>query len=133
MTSWLLFDRVRLVLIVFGVYLTAIALLALVAPHLFFEKIGPFGAYNPHYTRDGATFELALGAGALGAAALRAWRVPVLAILAFQSLLHALNHLADIAAARPRWLGPFDFAALALGTAVLVWALARARSGEQAS
>jgi hypothetical protein len=53
-------DRaVRAVLAVFALYLVGIAVLALVSPHMFFEKVGPFGSSNVHYTRDGATFELA--------------------------------------------------------------------------
>jgi hypothetical protein len=84
-------DRVvRAILVVFAVYFVGIALLALVSPHTFFEKVGPFGSSNAHYIRDGATFELA----------------------------------------HPKWLGPFDFGGLALGTVVLAWALARARRHE---
>lgn len=121
-------DRaLRVVLVVFAAYLVGIALLAIVSPHTFFTKVGPFGSSNTHYTRDVATFELALGVGAAVAFVRRGWRVPVLSILALQSLLHAINHLADIGDAHPRWLGPFDFGGLAIGTAVLVWALVRAR------
>jgi hypothetical protein len=121
-------DRaVRVVLVGFAIYLLAIALLALVSPHTFFEKVGPFGSSNAHYTRDGATFELALGVGAAVAVFRQSWRVPLLATMALQSLLHAINHLSDIANAHPKWLGPFDFAGLAIGTVVLAWALARTR------
>lgn len=124
-------DRVvRAVLVVFAVYFVGIALLALVSPHTFFEKVGPFGSSNAHYIRDGATFELALGLAAAVAVTRRSWRVPLLATMALQSLLHAINHLADIGNAHPKWLGPFDFGGLALGTVVLAWALARARRHE---
>ena len=118
---------VGMVLVVFAVYLVGIALLALISPHTFFEKVGPFGSSNAHYTRDGATFELALGAGAAVAVFRQSWRVPLLATVALQSLLHAINHLSDIGNAHPKWLGPFDFGGLAIGTVVLAWALARAR------
>jgi hypothetical protein len=40
--------------------------------------------------------------------------------------LHALSHLLDIGEADPERLGPFDFGALAIGTAVLGWLLWRA-------
>ena len=124
-------DRaVRAVLVVFAVYLVGIALLALISPHTFFDKVGPFGSANAHYTRDGATFELALGTAAAVAVVRRSWRVPLLATIALQSLLHTINHLADIGNAHPKWLGPFDFGGLALGTVVLAWALARAHSQE---
>lgn len=117
----------RAVLVIFAAYLIGIALLAIVSPHTFFTKVGPFGSSNPHYTRDGATFELALGVGAAVAFTQRSWRVPALAVLTLQSLLHAINHLVDIGDAHPQWLGPFDFAGLALATSVLAWALLRAR------
>jgi hypothetical protein len=121
-------DRaVRVVLVGFAVYLVGIAVLALISPHTFFEKVGPFGSSNAHYTRDGATFELALGAGAAVAVFRQSWRVPLLATMALQSLLHAINHLSDIGNAHPKWLGPFDFGGLAIGTVVLTWALVRAR------
>ena len=121
-------DRaVRVILVGFAVYLFAVAILALVAPRAFFEKVGPFGPKNPHYTRDGAIFEFALGVGAAVAVSRQSWRVPLLATMALQSLLHSINHLSDIANAPPRWLGPFDFVGLAIGTVVLAWALARAR------
>ena len=49
------------------------------------------------------------------------WRTPVLCLAALQSALHSLNHLLDIGAAHPRWLGPADFISLALATAALAW------------
>jgi len=119
-------NRVRAVLGVFALYLIGIALLALASPHTFFDRVGPFGSSNVHYTRDGATFELALGAGAAVAVFRQRWRVPLLATMALQSLFHAINHLVDIGSAHPKWLGPFDFGGLATGTVVLMWALARA-------
>ena len=117
----------RTVLVGFAMYLIGIALLALVSPHTFFEKVGPFGSSNAHYTRDGATFELALGAGAAVAVFRQSWRVPSWQPWHCSPLLHAINHLSDIGNAHPKWLGPFDFGGLAIGTVVLAWALARAR------
>jgi hypothetical protein len=45
----------------------------------------------------------------------------VLCCVALQFALHAINHLADIGAAHPHWLGPADFISLALAAAALVW------------
>ena len=118
------------VLVILAAYLIGIALLALISPSTFFDRVGPFGVSNPHYTRDGATFELALGVAAAVAVRRISWRVPILATLALQSLLHALNHLADVGKAHPSWLGPFDFVGLALGTVLLAWAAIRARAQE---
>jgi len=118
-------------LIAFAVVNLAIAAMLTFAPHAFFEDIGPYGAQNDHYMRDIATFYAAIGVAGLIACRRRSWRTPVLCLLALQYGLHAINHLADIGAAHTRWLGPANFASLAVATAALVW-LAResARSPE---
>jgi hypothetical protein len=116
-------DLVAAGLVGFGVYNLALGALMVGAPGLFFEVIGPFGERNDHYTRDTATFSLALGAITLIAVRRSSWRAPVLAVLAIQFTLHALNHLVDIDAARPAAAGPVDFALVTLG-AVLASLLA---------
>ena len=108
-------DLVAAGLLAFGVYNLALGALMVVAPGFFFEAIGPFGERNDHYTRDTATFSLALGAITLVAVRRVSWRVPVLAVLAVQFTLHAVNHLVDIDAARPAAAGPIDFALITLG------------------
>jgi hypothetical protein len=108
-------------LIVFALYHFAIAALMLFAPHTFFTDIGPFGVQNDHYLRDTATFNLAFGVSLAIAYRRVSWRTPILFCVALQFALHAINHLADIGSATPRWLGPFDFASLALATAAVVW------------
>jgi hypothetical protein len=124
-------DRVIVaVLVIFATYMAGIAALGLAAPHTFFTKVGPFGSPNSHYTRDGATFELAFAFAAAAAARLPRWRAPVLATLALQSLFHAVNHLVDIGNAHPKWLGPFDFFGLAFSTVILGWAYFRVRREE---
>jgi hypothetical protein len=114
-------SAVRAGLIAFAVYHLTIAALMTFAPHVFFTDIGPFGVQNDHYLRDTATFNAAFGASLLLAYWRVSWRTPMLLCVALQFALHAINHLADIGAAHPRWLGPADFAALALSTVVLVW------------
>jgi hypothetical protein len=71
--------------------------------------------------RDLATFYAASGIAGLIAVARSSWRTPVLWLLAIQSGLHAINHLIDINAAHSSWLGPANFASLAIATAALIW------------
>jgi hypothetical protein len=85
--------------------------------------VGPFGTRNDHYMRDLATFYIALGAAGLVAARRPSWRVPVLALATVEFVLHALNHLADIGNADPKWNGPVTFAAVAASAALLGWML----------
>jgi hypothetical protein len=108
-------------LLAFAAYHLVIAALMILSPHTFFSSIGPFGTQNDHYLRDTATFNLAFGISLLIAYRRPAWRTPILFCVALQFALHAINHLADIGAAHPYWLGPFDFASLALSTAALAW------------
>jgi len=112
---------VGLGVIAFGVYHLAIAAMMIFTPHAFFTAIGPFGAQNNHYLRDTATFNIAFGVALLIAYRRPSWRTPILFCVTLQFALHAINHLADIGAAHPYWLGPFDFASLALATAGLAW------------
>jgi hypothetical protein len=107
--------------IALAVYHLAIAATMIFVPHTFFTSIGPFGGQNDHYLRDTATFNLAFGVALLVAYRRPSWRTPILACVTLQFALHTINHLADIGAAHPYWIGPFDFASLALATAALIW------------
>ena len=94
----------RTVRIVFGVlaaYHLALGLLMVVAPKVFFDQIGPFGARNDHYIRDVATFYLAFGVGLALAVRRPSWRVPVVAVVALQYVFHVVNHLVDVSKADP--------------------------------
>ncbi len=108
-------------LIAFAAYHFAIAALMVFAPHTFFTDVGPFGVQNDHYLRDTATFNIAFGVCLAIAYRRVAWRTPILCCVALQFALHSINHLVDIGAAHPYWLGPFDFASLTLATAALMW------------
>jgi hypothetical protein len=107
--------------IALAVYHLVIAAMMIFVPHAFFTSVGPFGAQNDHYLRDTATFNLAFGVALLIAYRRPSWRTPILLCVTLQFALHTINHLADIGAAHPHWIGPFDFASLALGTAALTW------------
>jgi len=120
-------DRfVGLVLLGFSLYLLGISVWMIVAPGSFFSALGPFGPRNDHYIRDAATFQVVFGLAALGAVRYHAWRLPVLAGLALQFGLHSVNHLVDIGAARPAWIGVVDFVGLAASTLVLLALVAHA-------
>ncbi len=99
----------------------ALAVFMAVAPHAFYKAIGPFDVFNPHYLRDVASFEGAIGIALLVSLRRRSWRAPVLALTTFQYALHSVNHLVDIAGAHPRWAGYFDFFTLAPATLLLAY------------
>lgn len=121
-------ERVLVIaLIVIGAYHLALGALMVLAPDTFFEEIGPFGAPNDHYIRDVATYNLAAGAVALVAIRRPSWRLPVLVFLVLQFALHTINHLVDIDEADPEAVGVFDFASLAIATALLALLITRAR------
>lgn len=122
------YEIVRTGLILLGVYQLALAIFMAAAPGTFHSAIGPFGSTNDHYLRDLATYNAAFGAGSLIAVRMASWRIPVLALTVIQFALHSVNHLVDIDKADPTWVGYFDFFALALTTAMLVWLLALARA-----
>jgi hypothetical protein len=107
----------------FAVIDLLLALFMAAAPHAFYKAVGPFGAFNPHYIRDVATYNAALGVGLVIALRRTSWRVPALAISTIQFALHSVNHLIDIRKAHPLWTGYFDFFSLAAATVVLVWLL----------
>ena len=114
-------STVRIGLIAFAAYNFAIAALMIFAPHTFFTDIGPFGVQNNHYLRDTASFELAFAIALALAYRRVSWRTPILCCVTLQFALHSLNHLLDIGAAHPYWLGPFDVATLTLATLALAW------------
>lgn len=114
-------DVVGVVLATQGVILVGLSVFMLVAPGAFFEAIGPFGERNDHYTRDAATFQLALGALAIVAARQRVLRPAAIGVLALQFLLHLVTHLVDMDEAVPRSVGVVDAVALALGLVLLGW------------
>jgi hypothetical protein len=114
------------------VYNLALALFMVVGAHSFYKQVGPFGSYNPHFIRDVATYNAAMGFGFAVAVGHPAWRVPVLAINAVQFALHTINHLFDIGAAHPERTGYVDFFLLLATTLLLLWML-RAAVAERAS
>jgi hypothetical protein len=120
-------DRLSAVVAALGLGHLGLGLWQALGPGSFFDALGGFGLQNDHYVRDVSTWYLALGAALVAAAARPSWRVPVLALAAVQSVLHTVNHLLDVGEAEPSWVGPFDAAALAAITLVLLLVLAASR------
>ena len=118
-------------LTVFGIAQLVLGVLLWLTPGFFYDQIGPYGPRNDHYMGDVATWYLALGVMALVAARRPAWRAPVLLLALIQYALHSVNHLIDIGEADPEWLGPFNFASLALTTLLLWWMFSVARAEEE--
>jgi hypothetical protein len=75
--------------------LTGLALLGV--PGWFFANIGHFAPFNRHYEGDLGAFLLPLGLGLLAAARAPARHSALLAVATAGSLIHAANHLYDIA------------------------------------
>ena len=118
-------DRLAPVLLgVLGVSEVLLALWMVLAPRSFFDSIGGFGAYNPHYMRDVATFELAIGIVALLAIRRPSWWPATLAVAAIQFALHAINHIADVGKADDLAAGIFDAVSLTAVALLLGWTLA---------
>ncbi len=96
-----------------------------VSPATFHSTVAPFGEANDHLFRDLATFTLPPAIGLWIAADRRSWRVPVFGIVAVQNGAHALNHLVDVAATDPVWIGAATFVSLVATEGLLVWMLVR--------
>lgn len=72
-----------------------------VAPHGFFDQIGPFGVYNQHYLGDAAAFQGGVGLALVAALRWLALRPGALAAALGFTALHALNHWIDVGNAHP--------------------------------
>jgi hypothetical protein len=72
------------------------ALWIVVDPHGFFEQVGPFGAYNPHYLGDAAAFQGGIGAALAASLRWPALRAGALASAFAATALHAINHWIDV-------------------------------------
>jgi hypothetical protein len=119
---------IRLGLWALGAAWLAIAALQIADPASFVEAIGPYGSVNEHYVRDLASWYAAGGILLLLAAGRPAWRVPVLLLTLIQGALHLVNHVADVDAADPSWMGPLNTALLAATLGVTWWLLTAARA-----
>jgi hypothetical protein len=110
-------------LVMYGVYSVALGAFMMVAPGVFFDTLGAFGARNDHYIFDNASFELPLGLLLLAALRWSTWRVPALAFATAHWALHALSHILDTHHRAGISVGLLEFAGLAISTGLLAVAL----------
>ncbi len=110
----------KALLLVIAAYHLALAGWMALAPVSFAVQVAGYPPQAPHFLGDLATYNAAFAVG-LALAALRpAWRLPVLAIVAIQFVLHAVNHLLDIGETSPGYTGPVNFVLLALAAGALI-------------
>jgi hypothetical protein len=127
--SWQL-DALGIGVAIAGAYHVLLAIYMAFDPGSFFHRFGPFGHRNDHYLRDVATFYGALGVVLLIAAWRPRWRVPALAFMVVQYVLHVINHIKDVNAAHPHSKGVFDVVSLAVIGLIATWLLAAAARRE---
>lgn len=118
----------KLTFLAVGAAHVAAGLFMLFAPGPFYDGLATFPPRNDHFTRDLATFYVALGVGFALAAGRSGWRAPVLVVAGVEYALHLANHIYDLGYPDEAWVGPVTTALLAaaLGLlAVLAFALIR--------
>jgi hypothetical protein len=89
------------VCVVLGLAQLVPALWIVIAPHSFFDHVGPFGTYNSHYLGDAAAFQAGIGLPLIAAARFENLRAGALAIALASVSVHAVNHWIDVNDAHP--------------------------------
>lgn len=108
------------------------ALWIVVDPHGFFEQVGPFGVYNPHYLGDAASFQAGIGLALVASLVWPVLRPGALVVTLGATALHAFNHWLDVGEAHAGSdAGIVDAVSLTVG-ALLIVGLVRASLWEQA-
>jgi hypothetical protein len=120
-------DLVDVVLVVVALTQVLPGVLAMLAPGIFYEQIGPYPPENGHFIKDLGSWQIALGVAALIAVRRPAWRLPMLGVLALQYGLHAISHLIDVDESDPSWQGPVALGIQVLGFMVLAGLFLRER------
>ena len=85
----------------FGTALIALAYIVpalwiVIAPHGFFNTIGPFGTYNGHYLGDAAALQAGIGVALAAAVACASLRPGALLAALLATGFHTINHWIDI-------------------------------------
>jgi len=122
------------VCVVLGLTQLIPALWIVIAPHSFFDHVGPFGVYNSHYLGDAAAFQAGIAVPLIAAAWWEPLRAGALAIGLATVTFHAINHWIDVNAAHPGSNADIADAILLTVLAALMLAPLRAalRSGSPA-
>jgi hypothetical protein len=89
------------VCVVLGLAQLVPALWIVIAPHSFFDHVGPFGVYNSHYLGDAAAFQAGIAVPLILAAWIEPLRAGALAITLAAVSFHAINHWIDVNDAHP--------------------------------
>ncbi len=84
------------VCVVLGVAWLVPALWIVIAPHSFFQHVGPFGPYNAHYLGDAAAFQAGIAVPLIASAWIEQLRAGALAIALAAVAFHAINHWIDV-------------------------------------
>ncbi|HEX2084835.1 MAG TPA: hypothetical protein VHF89_04065 [Solirubrobacteraceae bacterium] len=121
-------DAVTLVLLLVGASQLLTGAFAFFAPGSFYDVVAGYPPYNEHFLMDVGSWQIALGAIALYGARRAAWRVPLLALLALQYVLHLVPHLIHFDDAEKSGQAWFATIALALASVVLIGLFVRERS-----
>jgi hypothetical protein len=104
-----------------GLFWFGPALWIAVAPHSFFDHVGPFGPYNSHFLGDAAAFQGGIGIALLAAAWLDQLRAGALTVALGAAGLHTINHWIDVNNANGgSSAGPADAILLTLLTLITI-------------
>jgi hypothetical protein len=109
---------VRILVIIVGLTDALAGAALLVGPRWFFDNVGPFAPYNPHYLGDAGAFLLPVGIGLLVAAVNPRKYMALLVLGMAVSVLHFLNHLDGSVSRGESWLQTFEVGVIALAMVV---------------
>ena len=111
---------VRVLVIIVGLTDVLAGGALLLDPSWFFDNIGTFAPYNPHYLGDAGAFLLPVGAGLLVAAFNPRKYFALLVLGMAVSVLHFLNHLYGSISRGESWLQTFEVGVIAFAMVVAV-------------
>lgn len=120
-------NKIKMAIIVAGIFYTLTGLTLFAAPEWFLENIGPYYPYNRHYMGDLASFLLPIGMGLLMSAKAPERHRLFIGVVAAGNILHSLNHIYDAVVGREtvgHWLT--DTVPLILFAVLYLWALSTA-------
>ena len=116
---------VKALIVIVGVTDVLAGASLLVTPRWFFDNIGTFPPYSPHFLGDAGSFLLPIGVALLVAATNPARHSSLLVVGAAASVLHFLNHLHGSLSAAESWLQTVEVGLIALA---MIYVVAAVRS-----